>query len=75
MFNFVLGQCRNVDLHPPPSFCTQTGLQGHVSERRLAGTRGHTDANNDHVERDRDDGSDLFTSDIVQSDSSKLRET
>ena len=71
MFNFVLGQRRNVDLHPPPSFRTQTGLQGHVSERQLGGTRGHTDANNDHVERDRNDGSDLLSAILFQSDSQK----
>jgi hypothetical protein len=66
--DFALSQCRDVDLHPTPSFCAETVLHGRVSERcvsRPGGPSGQPDTDDDHVERYGDDGRDLLINDNV----------
>ena len=59
MFEFALGQCRDVDLHPTPSFCAEVDVRGRLCQRCVSRLpRGQPGADDDHVERDGNDGGD-----------------
>jgi hypothetical protein len=69
LVDFALGQCCNMDLRSPPSFCTETVSRGGVSKQyachSTASPSSQPDTDDDHIERDGDDGRDLVINDDV----------
>jgi len=69
MVDFAVGQCHNVDLRSPPSFCdARIVIRRCVSARDIGdtvGATGQSDADDNHVKRDGDDGRHLVTSNNV----------
>lgn len=69
MVDFALGQCHDVDLRPPPSFCAaRIVICRCVSARDIRDTvvaTSQSDADDNHVKRDGNDWRNLVTSNNV----------